>query len=179
MTYERFEDVPVWKDAVALAVDLYAFLDKPALRRRGDLVNQIERAVLSISNNVAEGFERGTTQELLTFLYYAKGSAGEVRSALHVLARLAEGADYKSQITDYINRVAGIARQLGGWANKLQNSGARGQRYQNDQVRQRSEEKKRQDAFMEQLRDASRDAESSGQVVLPGPADLGPASWNR
>lgn len=152
MTYERFEDLPVWNDAVALAADLFAFLDKPSLRRRGDIVNQIERASLSVSNNIAEGFERGTTQELITFLYYAKGSAGEVRSALHVLSRLDEAKDYRSQITDYINAATGVSGQLGAWADSLQNSDARGQRYQNDAERRRAEERKRADDFMEKIR---------------------------
>ena len=42
---------------------------------------------LSVSNNIAEGFERGTTNELLQFIYIARGSAGEVRSMLRVKSR--------------------------------------------------------------------------------------------
>ncbi len=56
-----------------------AFGGHPGLR------DQIERAVVSISNNIAEGHERGTSEELLTFLYYARGSLGEVRSMLMFL----------------------------------------------------------------------------------------------
>ena len=44
-----------------------------SFQAQGDLRSQLQRAALSISNNVAEGFERGTTQELLTFLYIARG----------------------------------------------------------------------------------------------------------
>lgn len=82
MTYERFEDLPVWKSAIELAVKIYEFTEKPLFRRRYSLRDQIERATLSISNNIAEGFERGTAQELLTFLCISRGSAGEVRSIL-------------------------------------------------------------------------------------------------
>ncbi len=46
------------------------------------LQDQLEGAALSVSNNIAEGFERGTTNELLAFIYIARGSAGEVRSML-------------------------------------------------------------------------------------------------
>jgi four helix bundle protein len=53
---------------------------KTQFRRQRALRDQIERAALSVANNIAEGFERGTTQELITFLYIARGSAGEVRS---------------------------------------------------------------------------------------------------
>ena len=62
--------------------------EKPAFERRYSLRDQIERAAVSVSNNIAEGFERGTTQEVLTFLYIARGSAGEVRSMLCMLERI-------------------------------------------------------------------------------------------
>jgi four helix bundle protein len=69
MTYERFEDLPVWKAAQDLAVRIYLLTENPALHRiqrnGGDLADQFRRASLSISNNIAEGFERGTTPELL------------------------------------------------------------------------------------------------------------------
>ena len=155
MTYQRFEDLPVWNDAVALAVDLFEFTEQRDLRRKGDIANQLDRAALSISNNIAEGFERGTKEELLTFLYYARGSAGEVRSVLHVMSRLAMMKDYKSQITDFIKRATGISRQIGAWADSLQNSDARGQRYQTDSSRRAAEQKKRSDDFMAKLRAAN------------------------
>jgi four helix bundle protein len=56
-----------------------------AIRRYPGLRDQLERAALSVSNNIAEGFERGTTNELLAFLYIARGSAGEVRSMMRIL----------------------------------------------------------------------------------------------
>jgi len=72
MTYERFEDLPVWKAAIDLAERIYALTEKTPFSRKYSLRDQLERAALSISNNIAEGFERGTTQELLTFLYIAR-----------------------------------------------------------------------------------------------------------
>ena len=88
MKYERFEDLPVWNAAVELAVRVYALTKDRAFSGPGDLSSQIRRAALSVSNNIAEGFERGTTAELLAFLYIARGSAGEVRSMLHFMDRL-------------------------------------------------------------------------------------------
>ena len=64
MKYERFEDLPVWKAALELAVRVFELTRREAFIGHGALRNQLERAVVSISNNVAEGFERGTTQEL-------------------------------------------------------------------------------------------------------------------
>jgi four helix bundle protein len=66
--YKRFEDLPVWKDAIKLAEKIYDLTQFEPLRKRRSLCDQIERAGLSISNNIAEGFERGTKNELLTFL---------------------------------------------------------------------------------------------------------------
>jgi four helix bundle protein len=85
MKYTRFEELPVWKAAIELAVQVYSLTDRPEFKSRYSLRDQIERAAVSVSNNIAEGFERGTTQELLTFLYIARGSCGEVRSMLSCL----------------------------------------------------------------------------------------------
>ena len=87
MKYQRFEDLPVWQAAADLAASIMVWTDHPWFRGKGDLANQLQRASLSISNNIAEGFERGTTNELLHFLYIARGSAGEVRSMLAVMER--------------------------------------------------------------------------------------------
>lgn len=53
-------------------------------RKDYDLKDQIQRAAVSIMNNIAEGFETDNNKEFRNFLGYAKGSAGEVRSMLFV-----------------------------------------------------------------------------------------------
>ena len=68
MKYARFEDLPVWQAGSELGLRTFTLGEKPPLRRHRSLRDQIERAPLSVSNNIAEGFERGATQELLTFL---------------------------------------------------------------------------------------------------------------
>ena len=85
MQYRRFEDLPVWRDAADLASLMFEFTALDQFRRHAGLRDQLERAAFSVSNNIAEGFERGTTNELLAFLYIARGSAGEVRSMLRVI----------------------------------------------------------------------------------------------
>ncbi len=67
MKYRRFEDLPVWQDSVELARKMYEFTAAEPLRHHRGLRDQLECAALSVSNNVAEGFERGTTKELLAF----------------------------------------------------------------------------------------------------------------
>jgi len=104
MTYERFEDVPVWQKAAQLYEATEELLENRNFGGTRGFRDQLDRAALSVSNNIAEGFERGTTNELLAFIYIARGSAGEVRSMLCVKERRAKKAnwpaDLKSQISD-------------------------------------------------------------------------------
>ena len=98
MKYSRFEELPVWKDAIDLAVAVYAFTTSAAFKGKYSLRDQLERATVSVSNNVAEGFERGTTNELLSFLYISRGSCGEVRSMLSLLERIPDFENFRFQI---------------------------------------------------------------------------------
>ena len=77
----RFEDLKVWKKAARLATDI--FLHTENLKNWG-FRDQITRAALSISSNIAEGSDRDTTKDLLLFLRYARGSAAETRSQLYI-----------------------------------------------------------------------------------------------
>jgi len=150
-TYERFEDTPVWQAAADLAAAIFDWVEHPLFRGKGDLADQLQRAALSISNNIAEGFERGTSNELIQFLYYARGSAGEVRSMLGVMERSAHFRDLKSQISDFKTRCESISRQIRGWANSLQNSEISSQRHLNDQSRRAYENRQRREAFLQRM----------------------------
>ena len=151
MKYERFEDLPVWQAASSLAVQVFALGEKGTLRRHRSLRDQIERATLSVSNNIAEGFERGTTNELLAFLYIARGSAGEVRSMLCVMERMAAFADLKPQLSDLKSAAEGISRQLRGWAQHLQDTPIRGQRHVTEKSKQIDQAKRERDEFLREL----------------------------
>src|SRR5258708_38624110 len=104
MTYQRFEELPVWQRAAELYEAAEDLLENEAFRASRGFRDQLDRAALSVSNNIAEGFERGTTNELLAFLYIARGSAGEVRSMLCLKERRARktnwSVDLKSQISN-------------------------------------------------------------------------------
>ena len=153
MKYERFEDLPVWQSASGLAVRVFALGEKTPLRRHRSLRDQIERAALSVSNNIAEGFERGTTSELLAFLYIARGSAGEVRSMLCVMDRMPAFSDLKSEISDLKSLAESISRQLRGWAQHLQDTPIRGQRHLTSKSRQIDQARRDRDAFVHELED--------------------------
>lgn len=77
---EQFEDLPIWKQAAALALDIYRIAEAGKLKHDFCMKDQIKRAAISISSNIAEGYEYGNNKEFVRFLRYAKGSAGELRS---------------------------------------------------------------------------------------------------
>jgi four helix bundle protein len=152
MTYQRFEDLPVWKEAISLAHRIYTLTEDNAFQRQFSLRDQLERASVSVSNNVAEGFERGTTQELLTFIYIARGSAGEVRSMLCLLERIDRFTYLKSQISNLKSLAESCSRQLRAWATHLQDSPVQGQRRLTQATRNQFEQQKRAEAFANKLK---------------------------
>ena len=151
MKYERFEDLPVWRAAMELAERIYRLTCDRFFAQPGDLCDQLRRAALSVSNNIAEGFERGSTAELLAFLYIARGSAGEVRSMLHFTGRIAEANHLRSEISDLISLAESCSRQIRAWADSLQNSPIKGPRHLNDQSRAVFEANRRAEAFQARL----------------------------
>ena len=83
-----FEDLEVWQEGCDLAVEIYGIARKGALSRDYGLRDQMTRAAVSIPSNIAEGKERETVPELIRYLYIAKGSAGELRTHIHIACRI-------------------------------------------------------------------------------------------
>lgn len=85
MRIERFEDIIAWQKGQELTLFVYG-----QFRNCKDFSfrDQIQRASVSIMNNIAEGFERRSNKELKNFLFIAKGSSGEVRSMLILALKL-------------------------------------------------------------------------------------------
>lgn len=77
----KFEDLEVWKRAARLSADLYRYF---AESRDYGFRDQITRAGLSISSNIAEGMERQTATDKARFLTIAKGSCGELRTQIYI-----------------------------------------------------------------------------------------------
>ncbi len=152
MKYQRFEELPAWQAGMKLTEDVFRLTEDKRFNYKSDLRSQLQRAALSVPNNVAEGFERGTTQELLTFLYIARGSAGEVRSMLILAERLPYFEHLRSEISNLKSQAESVSRQLRAWADSLQNSEITGQRYLNNHTRRRDEQKKRAEAFLGKLK---------------------------
>lgn len=80
-TVQKFEDLICWQKGRELTKQIYRAL---ANCKDYGFKDQIQRASVSVMSNIAEGFERGTRDELINYLFIAKGSAGEVRAQLYV-----------------------------------------------------------------------------------------------
>src|SRR6266705_929611 len=151
MTYQSFEDLPVWQKSAELYELTEELLENEAFKATRGFRDQLDRAALSVSNNIAEGFERGTTNELLAFIYIARGSAGEVRSMLCLKERRARKTNWPANLKSEISNLKSIAescsRQLRGWADSLQNSDIKGQRHLTDKSWREADQKKRAVTF--------------------------------
>ena len=84
MKVQRFEDLEAWQIARELANQVYKITKQESVCRDFGFLDQIRRAAISIMNNIAEGFERGSNKDFVRFLFIARGSAGEVRSLLYL-----------------------------------------------------------------------------------------------
>src|SRR5690554_2057440 len=114
MRIYKFEEIISWQKAKELTIEVYKiFLDN----KDYGFKDQIQRASVSVMNNIAEGFERQTNKEFIRFLYIAKGSSGEVRSMLY----LAKEFNYISdeQFEKLYNLSLDATRLISGFIKKL------------------------------------------------------------
>ena len=103
-----FEDIIAWQKARELNNVIYTLTNSNQLFNSDyGLRDQMRRASISITSNIAEGFERETTKEFIRFLYIAKASAGEFRSQLYLAFDLSyiSNEEFKN-ITIQINEIS-------------------------------------------------------------------------
>jgi len=117
-TNEKFEDVLAWQKGREMTQLVYRLSKRGEFAKDFGLKDQIRRAAVSVTSNIAEGFERGGNKEFVQFLSHAKGSAGEVRSQLHV----ADDERYisKEEFHYLYNRCIEIGRLIDGFMSCLQ-----------------------------------------------------------
>lgn len=83
-----FKDLRVWHDSVSLAHEIYQLTSQAMFKHDFSLRDQIRRAAVSVSSNIAEGHERGSHKDSIRFFYIAKGSIAEVISQLYVAMKI-------------------------------------------------------------------------------------------
>ncbi len=124
MKIEKFEDLPIWKLSLKITRDIYDFTAQPKFNRDFPLRDQVRRAVISISSNIVEGFEKNNNNEFIRFLKISKGSAGETRNQLFI----ALSANYISQ--EQFNKtnqeLENLASQIGGLISYLEKCRSQG-----------------------------------------------------
>ncbi len=125
---EKFEDILAWQKARELTQLVYRASRRGEFAKDFALRDQIRRAVISITSNIAEGFERGGTKEFVQFLGHAKGSCGEVRSQLYIA--LDEAYFSQPDWEELHNRCLEISRLLDGFAKYLRQTEIKGRKFQ-------------------------------------------------
>jgi len=83
-----FEELEIWRRSVNLAICFYKITKSEALSKDYGLCDQIRRASVSVSNNIAEGFEYYSEKQFIKYLIISKGSLSELRSMLYILKEL-------------------------------------------------------------------------------------------
>ena len=118
--FNSFEEINSWQKARVFNKKVYLVTENTNFQKDFDFTRQIRRASISISSNIAEGFERNTDKEFIYFLYVAKASAGEVRSQLF----LAFDLDYiiKEEFEKILESVTEISKLLSGFIKYLESS---------------------------------------------------------
>lgn len=115
--YKDFTETPVWKKAHKLTLKIYKITSTfPKIEKYG-IITQLRRAATSIGANIAEGFYRCSTKELINFLYIARGSCGECIHFI-ILAKDLKYIDIKTY-KDLKSEYNSIAKQLNGWIKSL------------------------------------------------------------
>lgn len=137
--YQHFEELPVWQEAARLYNAVLDLLEEPNLPLTSGFRNQLDRASLSISNNIAEGFERATTNELLSFIAISRGSAGEVRSMTAVVKNRPKLKVYVARLQKIRSLADSCARQLTGWSGAVDKLPFQGTRHLTERERNQRE----------------------------------------
>jgi len=117
----NFREYPVWKEAVDYATFVYEVTGKlPWFEKKG-LCDQLQRAAVSISSNIAEGAARSSDAEFTHFLDYALGSAFEVETQLLIAKNI--GYMDETQYEELLSKLASIERQLNGLISSIRKKG--------------------------------------------------------
>ncbi len=116
-TINQFEDLKCWKVSVELTIRIYSILNKEDFKTEFSFQDQTKRASLSISNNIAGGFEGNTVRERLHFFNQANGSVAEVKTMLYVRQALGltSHEDFNltvEECTDCQKLIKGLIRYL-------------------------------------------------------------------
>lgn len=124
---KRFEDVEAWKQGRELTRRIYQITSQSQFTRDYALRDQIRRAAISITSNIAEGFDRGGNREFMQFLAIARGSASELKSQLYTA--LDAGYVDQKEFAELYQLAHSVVLLIGGFIKYLQQSELGGQKF--------------------------------------------------
>jgi len=111
-TIKSFEELIIWQEARKFANNIYNLTKKYPQEEMYSLTSQMRRAAVSVMSNIAEGFDRRTTKEFISFLIIARASVSEVQNDLYISLDLdyINNEDFKI----YYNHAQKIAKLING-----------------------------------------------------------------
>jgi four helix bundle protein len=126
-TIKKFEELKCWKLARQLNGVIYRITMSGSFASDYALRDQIRRASISVSSNVAEGFGRSSRKEFIQFLYYALGSLQELNSQLY----LAKDLDYlnENDLSELNNQIEKLKSLIIGLTAYLKTTTVQGNKY--------------------------------------------------
>ena len=119
MKYKKFEELPVWQQARELCRKVYRLSIETGLRKDFSLRDQIWRAAGSVMDNIAEGFDDGSSREFIRFLGYSQRSCSEIQSQLY--RALDCGYINQGQFDTVYNLAGECRKQIKGFRKYLRN----------------------------------------------------------
>jgi four helix bundle protein len=113
MKIKKFEELNIWKLALKITKEIYDLTAKKEFSRDFKLRDQIRGAIISVSSNIVEGFEKNNNNEFIRFLKIAKGSVGETRNQLYIA--LSVGYIGNQEFEKINKELEDLANQIGGF----------------------------------------------------------------
>lgn len=125
--FKSFEEIDAWKLARNLSLKVYKLSAAQPFFNDYALRDQVRRAAISISSNIAEGFEREGNKEFVQFLSIAKASTAEVRSQLYLALDLGyiSNEEFEQLKLEALN----VGKTLSGLIKYLKTSELKGSKY--------------------------------------------------
>ena len=126
-TFKRFEELEIWQLARKMCIEIEKLIEVDLYYKNRRLKEQIQGSSGSVMDNIAEGFEKESTKEFINYLFYAKGSCGEMRSQL---IRMTDLGYFSSEMTKpLITKGEEISRKIKRFIIYLQSIEHEGNRY--------------------------------------------------
>lgn len=126
-TITRFEDIEAWQLGRELKRSVYQFSKAGEFAKDFALKDQIRRAAISVTANIAEGIEREGNREFVQFLSHSKGSCGEVQD--HLYTALDQSYLTQEQFDELYRKASEVGQKLGAFMNYLQRTEIRGRKF--------------------------------------------------